>query len=283
MSIENQIQEAQSFFKGRQFPEAEEILLNVLESNPDNHDAQLGYALVLLMQHKADESWHYLKLAQKTNPENPKVYRAIAMLMRMTGAVDQAISYLQLQITTSPLLINPLVHVTLAQLYATIGDAEAIQTLLEFLQHLPLTEEKNQYWLYIEIEDAEGLESLGKRSQLDGFLNLCLGSSAHLRGDKENSLQYLRWAIEQNNTLWEAHLGLAKYGTGSISQDLQHIRKALSLAPQTAEVHITHAELLIRSNQKDDGRNIAHKMHDSTAVFKSIRDRAQTILSLDEE
>ena len=115
---------------------------------------------------RPDEAWEYLKQAQKSNPENPKVYQAIAMLMRMTGAIEQGITYLQLQMTTSPLLINPQVHVTLAELYAAQGTPEAIKTLLDFLKHLPLTLERSQFWLYTEINDADGVEALDNAQKI---------------------------------------------------------------------------------------------------------------------
>lgn len=178
MSIDDQLKKSQELFQTRQFSEAETCLKAILADAPENHDAQLGYALVLLMLSRPDESWTYLKQAQKSKPDNPKVYQAIAMLMRMTGAIEQGITYLQLQMTTSPMLINPQVHVTLAELYAAKGDSEAIQTLLEFLKHLPLTAHRQQFWLYREVKDSDGIEALGQRVDDQGFRNLCNGQAA---------------------------------------------------------------------------------------------------------
>ena len=279
MSIEDQLKKSQQLFKSRQFAESEACLKVILESDPDNHEAQLGYALVLLMLSRPDESWEYLKQAQKSNSENPKVYQAIAMLMRMTGAIEQGITYLQLQMTTSPLLINPQVHVTLAELYAAQGSPEAIKTLLDFLKHLPLTLERSQFWLYTEINDADGLEALGLRIDDQAFRNLCSGQAAKLRGDSELAHQYYQWASEANPQLWEALLALASSPKTRVSQAQQYLMQAKKLAPQTAEVHITMAEWLHRSNQATEAQSLAQRLHASPAVFQSIRQRAERLLN----
>ncbi|MEC8277079.1 MAG: tetratricopeptide repeat protein [Myxococcota bacterium] len=278
MSIEDQLKKSQQLFQARQFSESETCLKDILAEHPDHHDAQLGYALVLLMLSRPDESWEYLKQAQSSNPENPKVYQAIAMLMRMTGAIEQGITYLQLQMTTSPMLINPQVHVTLAELYAAQGSSEAIQTLLDFLKHLPLTAHRQQYWLYREIKDAEGLEALGQRTEDHGFRNLCNGQAAAIRGDSELAHQYHQWAIEANPQLWEALLALAASPKTRVSQSQQYLMKAKQLAPQTAEVHISMAEWLNRSHQETEAQTLAKRLSESPAVFQSIRQRAETIL-----
>ena len=278
MSIEDQLKKAQQLFQTRQFTEAEAGLKAVLEAEPENHEAQLGYALVLLMLSRPDESWTYLKQAQKSNPENPKVYQAIAMLMRMTGAIEQGITYLQLQITTSPLLINPQVHVTLAELYAAQGDAEAIQTLLEFLTHLPLTQPRQQFWLYNEIKDAAGIEALGQRTSDQAFRNLCSGRAATLKGEPELAHQYYQWALDANPQLWEAQLALATSPQTRVSQAQQQLMQARKLAPQTAEVHIALAEWLYRTNQEAEAKELAQRLNASPAVFQSIRQRAEKIL-----
>ena len=278
MSIDDQLKKSQELFQSRQFSEAETCLRAILAEVPENHDAQLGYALVLLMLSRPDESWTYLKQAQKSKPDNPKVYQAIAMLMRMTGAIEQGITYLQLQMTTSPMLINPQVHVTLAELYAAKGDSEAIQTLLEFLKHLPLTAHRKQFWLYREIKDADGIEALGLRVEDQGFRNLCNGQAAAIRGDSDLANQYHQWAIEANPNLWEAQLALAGSPKTRVSQAQQLLMQAKKMAPQTAEVHISMAEWLYRSNQETEAYALAKRLSESPAVFHSIRQRAETIL-----
>jgi Flp pilus assembly protein TadD len=145
--------------------------------------------------------------------------------------------------------------------------------------HLPINLPRKQFWLYVEINDDEGLEALSERTEIPGFKNLCEGQIAKIRNEHDLAEQYFQWATEQNPKLWEANIGIAANPNTPVSKARQHLMQAQKIAPQTARVHIALAEWLVQSNQLEEAAEIAKKLISSAAVFESTRSRAQNILN----
>jgi tetratricopeptide (TPR) repeat protein len=90
----------------------------------------------------------------------------------------------------------------------------------------------------------------------------------------DKAVHYFRQAVERDNTLVNSYFGLAKlYRRGSRYQEaLAMLDHAEALAPQSASVHYTRGQVLIRLGQSEK----AHQEFNTAArVLKSFNDRLQ--------
>ena len=66
--------------------------------------------------------------------KNTDVYRSMGMAIRMTGKIDMGISYLGMILAHSPMMLQPQVHLTLAELFAAKGDSDSLRSSLLLLE-----------------------------------------------------------------------------------------------------------------------------------------------------
>lgn len=259
MDIQTQAQQA---FRDRDFTTAERLLLQCLENHPDDAIILMRLGQVHMAQGNFQESFDFLKQSQRSNPQNPDVYRSIGMAIRMSGLIDLGISYLGTMLTYAPLLLQPQVHLTLAELFAVKGDTVSLMNSLLLLENLPQAENpRMELRLWCELNDHDGMQRCAERHP--SLADLVQG----LRSEQSNPILAVEYLQKEScAAFWEADLGLYRL-TGT----LRHLENAYSKAPKTAEVIV----LLSEANRQLD---TLKRLSQSPVVFLSVRQKAQEIL-----
>ena len=259
MDIQTQAQQA---FRNRDFTTAEQLLLQCLVEYPDDAMILMRLGQVHMAQGNFQESFDFLRQSQRVNPQNPDVYRSIGMAIRMSGLIDLGISYLGTMLTYAPLLLQPQVHLTLAELFAVKGDNISLKNSLLLLEKLPQAENpRMELRLWSELNDHDGMQRCAER--YPSLADLVQG----LQNEQSNptlSIAYLQ--KESCVNFWEADLGLYRL-TGTS----RHLENAYAKAPKTAEVIVVLAEA---KRQLD----VLRRLSQSPVVFASVRKKAQNIL-----
>ena len=247
--------QAQRAFRNRDFATAETLLLQILESNPEDGIVHMRLGQVYMALGDFEKCFQHLRNAQRCNPKNPDVYRSLGMAIRMSGSIDLGISYLGTMLTYAPLVLQPQVHLTLAELFAVKGEHTSLLNSLLLLEKLPPSNNpRMELRLWNELKDTEGMKRLSFRyPQLE---DLCKGFLCE-ESDERASKEY--WLRSSCREMWEADLGLYR-----ITNDIEYLYRAQQKAPKTSDV--------IAEVAKAQGdRPTLEKLSQSPVVFQSIR------------
>ena len=268
------LEEAKKQFQNRQFERSISILQPYLKIHPDSGEGWMGLGLSLICSGSAVEGIDALKKAQQCDPNNPKVYQASAMILRLFGRVKEAISYLQTAAIFAPVLLQPEIHLSLATLQACLGDKEAIQLELQLLAKLQLIEPRKQLELYQEAQDFAGLKLFVER--LSGDVKM-LGAAVLLEETDQHRAEELYLSLCGNESeLWEAYEYLARM-YWELKQDhigQEFLRKAQTLAPQTAKVQLTSALYHVHKDPAAAKLQL-QKLASYPGIFHSTRENAR--------
>ena len=93
----------------------------------------------------------------RDNPEAVGPYRAIAAFMRITGKLSLAVQYFQNLLVEVPEKVKPIIHLSLAELYASQGNLGELRTHRDLLAQYPPVDPLLQGMLYLEDNEANGI------------------------------------------------------------------------------------------------------------------------------
>ena len=254
--------QAQQAFRNRDFATAEQLLLECLEQQPEDAIILMRLGQVHMAQGNFEESFTFLRRSQREDPQNPDVYRSLGMAIRMSGLIDLGISYLGIMLTYAPLVLQPQVHLTLAELFAVKGDSISLKSSLLLLEELSHTEDpRMELRLWCELNDSAGMLRFAKRHPV-------LADLVHglLHEVSNPALAAEFFQKESCAEFWEADLGLYR-----LNGTFGHLENAFKKASKTAEVIVHLAEY---EQQVDTLK----KLSLSPVVFYSVRVKAQKIL-----
>lgn len=250
--------QAQQAFRNRDFDTAEKLLVQCLEQSPDDATILMRLGQVHMAQGNFEDSFVFLRRSQKQDPHHPAVYRSIGMAIRMSGLIDLGISYLGTMLTYAPLLLQPQVHLTLAELFAVKGDIISLKNSLLLLENIPPTDNpRMELRLWKEIIDTEGMKRMAQR--YPSYSDLVYGL-VNEQSQSSVAIEYLK--RESCGKFWEADLGLYRM-TGTF----RHLQSAHKKAPKTAEVIVELA-----TSQRDF--ETLQRLSKSPVIFDSVRQQA---------
>ena len=258
--------EAQAAFRSRDFDRAEKLLSVELKNNPTDPTLLLRMGQVCMAQGKFLESIESLRAAQKHSPDDPKVYRSLAMAIRMSGQVDLGISYLGVMLTRASLVLQPQIHLSLAELFAAKGDHESLRNSLQLIGQLPVHDARMELRLWAELADVKGMRSVSVRAP--ERVDLIMGLSYEEENPSKAEELLLRSSC---SSCWEAQIALYRLRKESI-----YLQKAHQLAPKTAEVLVYVCAVSLPNSQAQETLQSISK---SPVVFASVRQKAQGFLT----
>jgi tetratricopeptide (TPR) repeat protein len=232
----------------RQAPEAADDYRRVIQLDPENEEARLRLASLLLLAHEPSEAFPHLEYLRKAAPDNPRVLVEAAQCRVDMGQSDEARKILDEVLTRWPHFPEALA--ARGRLAKQDGDLAKAEGWLRAAVAADPSAREAHYHLYLclgaEGKDAEAKEEKTKLDQLeddlkeiqnlvvegmqkapfDPALHTKAGVLALRVGETEEGLRWLESALELDPHYTPAHKALAEY----YQQIGDHVRAAQHLA-----------------------------------------------------
>ena len=262
----NRLMQARQLFIQRDFAAAIALLQECVAEEPAQAEAWLGLGLALVcstsQQASAttmNEGLDALRRALAENPADPRAIAAIATTLRGLDRVEEAVVLLQHCAISIPLVLQPTLHIVLAELHACMGNMDALKAELEVLERLPIERPLQRFWLHVEASDSEGLsraveelqryadhpEGAARMEQAEWILKAKIGRAmlAELLHQDELAMELYNQCLHSEH--WEPYEGLARDRMEKQEREAGRafIAEAKRRAPNTVDVLITEAAL----------------------------------------
>ncbi|MFT6143116.1 MAG: thioredoxin-like negative regulator of GroEL [Myxococcota bacterium] len=114
----------------RRSDDANPLLTQVLQADPTHWEARLGQAVIALSTGQVGEALPLFHALRTDNPLDPRPSRGIAEGFLLLEQPQTGVVHLE-DLLKNPLLASPAVAMDLAELYATAGWTDKLQTVLE--------------------------------------------------------------------------------------------------------------------------------------------------------
>ena len=217
----------------------------------------------------------------RDHPTASGPYRAIAAFMRITGKLDLAVQYFQNLHEESPEEVKPIIHLSLAELYASQGNIAALREHRTKLAAYPPIDPLLQGMLFLEDNDDAGILHLSEQIKDDEAMKYTLwGMIAEAQGDLSNASQYYFHVSNQENPTWFAFNSLAILWlqNKNIAHARTYLAKAEELAANAPEVWLTRARIYQEMELYDKAKIIKQKLQSLDGCFSRTRKMAQRFL-----
>lgn len=269
----NRLVQAQAAFRQRHFEHSITILEDLLQQSPELAEAWLGLGLSLICASstphfnpkedddpdaRASDGLRALRRALELDPTDPRAVVAISTTLQGLGQIDEAIKLLQFSAISVPVVLQPIVHLCLAELHACTGDHTAIRAELEVLSRLPLEQPLQRFSLHFEVRDADGLARAVEETQswsetpnqppeqLELWLEqarIGRGMLAELLKQPSLAIHLYRQCLSHQH--WQPYEALARllHAQGQLQDAQKMISAALDISPKIPEVIVTMAAI----------------------------------------
>lgn len=208
-------------------------------------------------------------------------YRAIAAFMRITGKLDLAVQYFQNIQVDSPESVKPIIHLSLAELYASQGNISAMREQMVHLAQYPPIDPLLQGMLFLEDNDDAGILHLSNQIHDDEAMKYTLwGMIAEAQGDLNTASQYYFHVSNQDEPTWFAlnSLAILWLQNKNIEHARTYLSKAEELAANVPEVWLTRARIYQEMELFDKAKTIKQKLLSLDGCFSRTRKMANRFL-----
>lgn len=232
------------YFDNKKYEEAEKILLQAIQSFPDNYAINFILGISLAQQSKNEDAESYLKKAVSLNPNDLNTLSAYAYTLNQLKKDEQAIYYLNKALSIDPNDVN--VIGTLALIYNAQKIFEKSDSLYERALELkpddPLINNNYAYSLStrgIQLERALKMVtlSLEKDSLNTAYLDT-KGWILYQLGNYEEAKKYISKAVElgTRSAVIIDHLGDVEFKLGNRDRAIELWKEAFQLDPSKKEI-----------------------------------------------
>lgn len=232
------------YFDNKKYEEAERILLQAIESFPDNYAINFILGLSLAQQSKNQQAANYLKKAVSLNPTDVNTLSAYAYTLNQLKQDEDAIFYLNKALTIEPNDVN--VIGTLALIYNAQKIFEKSDSLyeraLEIKPDDPLINNNYAYSLStrgIQLERALKMVNLAldKDSLNTAYLDT-KGWILYKLGRYAEAKVYISKAVElgTKSAVIIDHLGDVEFKLGNKEKAIELWKEAIQLDPTKKEI-----------------------------------------------
>lgn len=232
------------YFDNKKYEEAEKILLQAIESFPDNYAINFILGLSLAQQSKNEEAVKYLKKAVALNPTDVNTLSAYAYTLNQLKQDEEAILYLNKALSIDPNDVN--VMGTLALIYNAQKVFEKSDSLyekaLEIKPDDPLINNNYAYSLStrgIQLDRALKMVNLAleKDSLNTAYLDT-KGWILYQLGRYDEAKYFISKAIElgTKSAVIVDHLGDVEYKLGNKEKAIELWKEALQLDPTKKDI-----------------------------------------------
>jgi tetratricopeptide (TPR) repeat protein len=210
MNIDEKFGSAVLLYNEGEVLQAETLLKEITDAQPDNTDALFLLAEISYRSGKRDAAVHYIRNGLKHDPANADAYCNLGFIHQEKGQLDEAVQCYQKALQINPHL--PEAYLNLGNVFKEKGKFdEAVRWYQKALQHNP--------------DMPEAYSNLGIAYQKAGRHAEAVGSfqrAAALNPDDANMLYNLGIALQENGQLEEA---------------IQCYQKASQFAPDDAGIY----------------------------------------------
>ena len=257
---------------------AEKLYERILQGVPDHQEALLRLGILYVSTGRGPLALKKIQEAQKKCPESPGPYRAIGTIIRISGHLGLGERFFKSKMGTAG-AAQPYVILSLAELYAAMGEIDNLTEQLNFLLDHPETEPLAQSILWMETGTNEGLLSLAKK--LSGSLQKTVqGMAAEIKSQWEDASKLYFEASRMDNPTWYSlsALGALWLSAGNADHCEKYLTFAEEEAPNASEIQLTKARLLAAQGFKEDARLLLQRISESPGNFMRTKHIAKSLL-----
>jgi predicted Zn-dependent protease len=281
-AVEMDAKEEETLPDGRSPKEvAEQKIEQCLRYDTTNADALAALVGLYVRSGRGPLVMKRLNRIVRDNPEAVGPYRAIAAFMRITGKLSLAVQYFQNLLADVPESVKPIIHLSLAELYASQGNLGELRIHRELLAQYPPVDPLLQGMLYLEDNEANGILKLSEYITDDEAMKYTLwGMIAEAQGDLNNAGQYYFHVSNQEQPTWFAlnSLAIMWLNNKNIEYARAYLERAEDLAANAPEVWLTKARIYQEMQLPDKVRAIKQKLISLQGCFSRTRKMAQRML-----
>ena len=260
---------------------AEQRIEQCLRYDATNADALAAWVGLYVRSGRGPLVMKRLNRIVRDYPESVGPYRAIAAFMRITGKIEMALEYFQNLLAEVPAVVKPIIHLSLAELYASRGDMAKLREQRDLLAQYPPVDPLLQGMLYLEDGDANGILRLSEQIAENEVMKYTLwGMIAEAQGDLNTAGQYYFHVSTLENPTWFALNSLAVMwlNNKNVEYARSYLEKAEALAANAPEVWLTKARVYQEMEIPDKVRVIKYKLATLEGCFSRTRKMAQRTL-----
>ena len=257
---------------------AEQLYERILKAVPDHQEALLRLGILYVSTGRGPLALKKLQEAQKSSPESPGPYRAIGTIIRISGHLGLGERFFKTKMESAG-AAQPFVVLSLAEIYAAMGEIDNLTEQLTFLLDHPTIEPLAQSILWMETGTNEGLLSLSKK--LTGSLQKTVeGMAAEIKSQWEDASKLYFEASRMENPTWYSlsALGALWLSAGNAEHCEKYLLYAQEEAPNASEIQLTKARLLAAQGFKEDARLLLQRICESPGNFMRTKHIAKSLL-----
>ena len=260
---------------------AEQYLERALRYEPTHQEALL--LLVEMYIHSARGTLISKRLNRlvRDYPEEVSPYRAVLAFMRASGKLEMAVYYFQTMLETASEKAKPVIHLCLAELFASQQDQVGLQAECQKLSTYAPIDPIVQGLLMLEYNDANGIFQLAEKIDNESIKHTLWGMVMEAQGDFEKAGQYFFSAGSVEDPPWYALNALANMWLNSKNTEYAkaYLEQVSAINPSAPEVQLTKARLHQQNDQLKQSRVIKQKLLQSKTVWPRIKKLAQSLLN----
>lgn len=260
--------------------EAEQFLERALRYQPTNLEALI--ILLELYIHSARGPLISKRLARlvRDHPEDPNTYRAMLAFMRASGKLEMAVYYFQNLLENATDKVKPIIHLCIAELYASQADFPSLQKEIQKLKEYPSADPVMQGLLMLEYNDANGIFQFAEKIESVAIKHTLWGMVMEAQGDFEKAGQYFFSAGSEENPPWYALNALANMwlNAENLEYATAYLDQVLAINSSAPEVQLTQARILQAKGKYEHSRAIKKKLVLSKTVWPRIKKLANNLL-----
>ncbi|MEC7984927.1 MAG: tetratricopeptide repeat protein [Myxococcota bacterium] len=276
--IEKWLSDAAQKIQEKDTSGAEKLYERILRIQSDHQDALISLGMLYVATGRGPLALKKLQESQKENPESSGPYRAIGTIIRISGHLGLGERFFLSKIDSAG-PAKPFVMLSLAEIYAAMGQKEELIGQLKLLQEFPSTEPFSQALLWMEASVPEGMLKLA--SQQSGSLQKTLeGMAAEIQSDWEKAAQLYFEASRMGDPTWYSltSLGALWLSSGHLDNCKRYLEVAEKEAPNVSELQLTRARYLAAQGYKEDARLLLQKIAESPGNFMRTKQIAKALL-----
>ena len=276
--INQWLEDAQKKKEEEDIAGAEKLYERVLKGVPDHQDALLSLGILYVSTGRGPLALKKLQAAQKEKPESPGPYRAIATIIRISGHLGLGERFFQSKLDVAG-KAKPYVYLSLAELYAAMGEIDNLKGQLHLLLESPEIQPITQALLWMETGTDEGLRALAEK--LTGSnQKTVLGMASEIKSQWEDASQLFFDASRLEDPTWYSLSALAALwlSAGNAEHCKKYLEYAEAEAPSASEIQLTKARLMAAQGYKEDARLLLQRVCESPGNFMRTKHIAKALL-----
>ena len=278
--IQKWLEEAQKKKEADSPHEAEQFYDRILSRIPDHEETLIRLGILYVSTGRGPMALKKLQGAQKEKPHSPGPYRAIATIIRISGHLGLGERFFLNNLEKSG-PAKPYLHLSLAEMYAAMGQPKELTEQLNILLQHPDIDPLSQGILWMETGTDTGLRTLAEK-HTGSIQKTLLGMASGITSQWEDASKLYFEASRLQDPTWYAlsALGALWLSAGNVEHCQKYLKYAEEAAPNASEIQITRARMLAAQGFNEDARLLLQRISESTGNFMRTKQIAKALLGV---